>query len=438
MGTQMTIKPEELTSDVIDAPGAVEAPPGGLGSRDFVRKVAATLVTRVMLVAIGLVTTVLVARILGPTGRGLYAVATTVGMLGVQFGNLGLHASNTYYVAKDRTLLPVLVGNTLVVAAAIGGGSAVTAYTLFALWPSAAPVSGMLLVLALAWIPLGLCYLLLQNLLLGIQEIRAFNTIELATKALAVAFILIVAVSGRVSTVNVFAAGLVALGISFWWSLHKLVSSAGRGPSTSLDVFRDNIRYGLKAYFATLFMFLTLRMNLLMVGYIRGAEMAGYYSVAANLGEMVSMLPTVIGTVLFPKLSAMTQDEARWEFTKKTVLATTGLVAVVGPIAVLLARPIVATIFGNEFLPAVPAFIWLMPGVAVLSVNSIFMNFFASVGMPPITVYSPALAAVANIVLNYTLIPRLGIVGAAIASSAAYGLMLMCSLHYLAYRKPTK
>jgi Na+-driven multidrug efflux pump len=59
------------------------------------------------------------------------------------------------------------------------------------------------------------------------------------------------------------------------------------------------------------------------------------------------------------------------------------------------------------------------------------MNYFASTGMPPITVYSPGAAAVLNVLLNLKLIPSLGIVGASVASTVAYGMMLAISLVYL-------
>ena len=56
---------------------------------DFVRKVMETYATRIFLMGIALVTTVVVARLLGPQGRGYYAVAAAIGALGVQFGTLG-------------------------------------------------------------------------------------------------------------------------------------------------------------------------------------------------------------------------------------------------------------------------------------------------------------------------------------------------------------
>src|SRR5438552_2245317 len=53
---------------------------------DFVRKVLETYSTQISLMCLGLITTVAVTRVLGPEGRGLYAVAMAIGVLGVQFG----------------------------------------------------------------------------------------------------------------------------------------------------------------------------------------------------------------------------------------------------------------------------------------------------------------------------------------------------------------
>src|SRR2546425_4234420 len=69
------------------------------------RNVLETYGTRVLVVAVTFATAVVIARELGPTGRGLYVVAATLGAIGAQFVNFGLHASNTYFVAKDRTRL---------------------------------------------------------------------------------------------------------------------------------------------------------------------------------------------------------------------------------------------------------------------------------------------------------------------------------------------
>ena len=108
-----------------------------------------------------------------------------------------------------------------------------------------------------------------------------------------------------------------------------------------------------------------------------------------------------------------------------------GLCVVGGVLAPLLVR----FLYGQEFLPAVPALLWLLPAVWALSVNTVFKNYFAAEGMPLVAIVSPGLAAALNVVLNLFWIPWLGIIGASLASVAAYGLMLTLSLVYLWRRR---
>jgi len=402
-------------------------------SSDFIRKVGETFVTRVLLIGIGLVTSVIVARILGPEGRGFYAVAITIGAIGVQFGNLGLHTSNTYYVAGDRGLLPALAANTIIVSFAVGGVGTVLIWMIFQLWPQMAPVRGLLLILSLLWIPFGLAYMLLQNLLIGIQDVRTYNKIELLTKALGLGLIGVLIITGAVGVETLFLVALIVLIIGLFWALLRLRTHIFTLPLPSLTLFKETIRYGSKAYLAAFFAFLVLRVNLLMVKYILGAEEAGYYSIAATMADTVYMLPVVIGTILFPKLSAMTHDQEKWAFTRKMAVSVGVVTVVLATFAGLLAGPVVRILFGELFVPAVPAFIWLLPGIVLLSINTCYMNYFASIGMPLITVVSPGLAAIVNIAVNLKLIPWWGIVGASITSVLSYGLMLVASIIYVSY-----
>jgi O-antigen/teichoic acid export membrane protein len=398
---------------------------------NFVQNVAETLVTRILLIGIGLITSVIVTRILGPTGRGFYAIAITVGALGVQFGNLGLHASNTYSIAKRPELLPKLVSNSLLVSFLFGGLGGTFFGGVLLVWPNFVQIQGFLLILTLAWIPFGLAYLLLQNLLIGIQDMRSYNLIELGQRVFSFLMVGAVILLHVVNVETIYLTGLITLIVSFIWTLKRLRIRLLSFPSPSVPLFKENLRYGMKAYVAALFAFLVLRVDLLIIQYMRGVEQAGFYSIAVAVADLVYLLPVIIGTILFPRLSAMSSDRERWRFTCIVARWVGVMMLVIAGVLALVAEPLVALLYGRSFLSAVPALIWLMPGMVMLSINTIYMNYFASTGMPPITVYSPGIAAVLNILLNIKLIPPLGIVGASIASTVAYGMMLAISLVYL-------
>ena len=402
-----------------------------LVASDFIRKVGETFATRIFLIGIGLVTTVIVTRTLGPEGRGFYAVAMAVGAIGVQFGNLGLHASNTYHVARNPELLPKLVGNSLMVSFLLGGCGSLVTWVVFYIWPQLAPVKGWLLILSLAWVPFGLAYMLLQNLLLGIHEIRAYNKVEVLNKLVTVVLIVVVLAMRYVTVELVFSAGFLAVIYSFVWVLWRLSPHMKQAPYPSFSLFTENLRYGLRAYAAAFFAFLVLRIDLLMVKHLLGSAQAGYYSVAVNMADMVSMLAVVCGTIIFPKLSAMECVQEKLKFTVNTALLIGVVMVVTSLAAALLAKPLILMLFGKTFLPMLNAFLLLLPAIVLLSVNVVFMNFFAAIGMPLVTVYSPGIASFVNIGLNALLIPQYGIEGASISSIFAYGLMLIFSIHHM-------
>lgn len=398
---------------------------------DFVRKVVETFATRILLIGIGLVTSVIVARILGPKGRGLYAVAATIGAIGIQFANFGLHSSNTYFVAKNRELLPSLIGNSLIVSFVFGGLSGIIIWLIFNLWPSVAPVKGFLLGLSLLWIPFGLAYMFMQSLLLGIYEVRSYNMIDAINNIFTLFLISGLIIIGTVSVESVFSIGLIALISAFIWIFLELKKHLNGPLSFSISLFKKNFLYGFKAYIACLFAFLVLRLDLLMINHMLEAENAGYYSLAAQMSDMLYMFIAIVNTILFPKLSAMRSNIEKWKYAK----FITGWMAIIMGFLVilsaLLAKTAIVILYGKTFLPSAPAFIWLLPGIFMKSVNAVLMYYFASIGMPPITVYSPGFAMVLNILLNLKFIPSLGIIGASIASTISYSFMLVVSIFYI-------
>ena len=388
------------------------------------RNVLETYGTRVLVIFVTFATAVVVARELGPTGRGLYAVAATLGAIGAQFGNFGLHASNIYFVAKDRTHLPALIGNTLAVVA-LSCLVAALSGILFVYWPSLSPLHGALLFLALSFVPISLAYLLTQGLLLGINEVRAYNNIESAGKILALALICILVLLGGRTVELFFAATSLSVVVTFLWALRRLRRVSKAPPRVSWAVFRQSIGIGLRAYTIAFFGFLLLRIDLLMVKYMLGATEAGYYSISQVLAENTMMFPVVIGLLLFPKLSALKEMEEKVHLANKAVLVTAALMLPAVVIAALAAAPVISLAFGRNFLPAVGPFVWLMPGTYFLGIETVMVQLLNSEGFPPIIVVAWIVSTLTNVVLNFWAIPRYGITGASIVSSVCYFLMFV-------------
>lgn len=399
----------------------------------FVRQVGETYLTQVAVVVLGFVNSVLVTRLLGPQGRGLFAVAITLTGVGVQVANLGLHSSNTYRVARDGRLLPVLVANSLAVSA-FSGLIALAAYLVFRLRPELAPLADPLLALALFAVPLGLANLLVQNLLIGLQRMRTYNVIDLTTRVLAVLLVAATALLGLVRPELVFGVIQATVVLSIAWCYLRLRELFASPAAPSWEVLRGGLGYGIRAYLGSLFAFLVLKSDVLLVSYLRGPVETGYYSIAVGLADILLMLPAVIGTVLFPRLSAAPSLAEKWRLTRRVLALLAPAIPVALVVVLLGARPFIRLAYGAAFEPSVPAVAWLLPGIGCLAVNMVLMNLLASTGMPAVVMYSPLLALLLNVGANLVVIPRLGFVGASITSSASYLLMLLISLGYLRSR----
>lgn len=420
------------------APSRPAGPGAGmrrLRASPFARHVAGTFGTRVLALALGVLSNLLLTRVLGPAGRGAYAAATTVTGTGVQLASLGLHASNTYNAGRDPRLAPALAANSLAAAFGVGGAGAGAALLFFLARPEAAPAGGWATGLALAAVPFAVAYLLLRGLLLGVREVGAHNRIELGTALLGAALVALVAAGGWAGVESLVGCALVTAAAGFAWSASAVRRRAGALPAPSRALFAATLRYGTKAYLAALLAFLAQRADILILTRMLGAGPTGHYAAAVSVAALAAVFPLSAGTILFPRLSGVADAAERWRLTRRVLAAVVAGMATVAALLVVAAPPVVRLLFGEAFVPAAAPLRWLMPGVLVLSANSILMNHFAAEGMPRVTVYSPAAALVVNVALNLALVPRLGTVGAALASGAGSATMLAASLVYLARRR---
>jgi O-antigen/teichoic acid export membrane protein len=181
------------------------------------------------------------------------------------------------------------------------------------------------------------------------------------------------------------------------------------------------------SYVGCLLSFVVLRADMLMVNAILGTAAAGIYSIAAQIGEALLLLPVTVGMILFPRIAAA-DPGAREAITARVARHTVLLNTLACGAAFVVAGPVIVGLYGEPFRPAVAATRWLLPGIWALGLHSVLMNHFAGQGMPPVTILAPAAGAALNVALNAWALPRFGVVAASITSSAAYGAMLAVSL----------
>jgi len=378
----------------------------------------------VTLTAVSLATGVLTARFLGPEGRGEYFLGVTVLTLAAQVATLGLHSSNTYLLSHRREALPALVANSFWFALA-GGALSALAFGLLVAAGLVPVLGGAAAAVALIGVVPALFTILGSGLLAGLGRFSTLNRCELLARGLPLLAILGLTLVGRPGPLTFLAAVAAGFLAGAGAQVAALLASGGRLLPVERSLFRDALRYGLRVYMASALAFFVLRANVFILGRQRGAAEVGFLSVAAQIADVMTMVPASLALVLFPEL---VRSGRRWPTTRRTLFLAAALLAVMCLLAGLTAPLLLPLVFGRAFHPSVAVLLWSLPGVFFLGLVSVLSQYLAAVGFPWPLVGFWAGAAGLVLAASTLLVPLFGAVGAAGALSATYAMLLLAVL----------
>ncbi len=394
----------------------------------FVNSVAATFVAKIGGAVIGLISSVVITRMLGPDGRGVFITAMTLVSIGMQFANLGLHSSNSYYLSRDSSLLNAIVANSVLLALGLGffvGGGLVIIVNASSM--AVTLNSGILSYLFLS-IPAGLAYMLTINLLVVIDKVALFNYIEIGVKLIILIFVLIVS-SVLGPTPDLFMqTALIAQLIGFLLISRVLNFDFSKLRNASVKLIFEQIPFAFRSYIASLLGFLMLRSDILMVQSMSGNKEVGYYSVGVAIVDMIYFIPASIGLILFPKLAKMPDPMMRRRLVWRAFFFTGGILIFTSLSIYICATFIVETMYGYAFLPTVPMLNILLLAIIFYGLSSILTCQLLANGLPWSSIWIWLLGFLMNVGLNFVLVPSWGGEGAAIASVFAYLFVLIAQV----------
>jgi O-antigen/teichoic acid export membrane protein len=153
----------------------------------------------------------------------------------------------------------------------------------------------------------------------------------------------------------------------------------------------------------------------------------GFYSKAVNVAQMLWLISSPISNVLFPYLNDPDKTDHLKVFTFYSRLNFTIVFA--GIIFLFFISPIFfPTLFGEAFSSSVLSFKLLLAGILASSATKLFGAFASSRNKIHFNIITTLVGLAVTIFLDFTLIPKMGITGAAIASSCSYIISLLTLL----------
>lgn len=367
-------------------------------------------------VALSSINGLIIARILGPAGKGDFAAVSAYFGLSILVFELGIGSSVVYFISKQRETRADVVHTAVVALLPLGILAALTAEIVgLSMHGGTSGRASAFMVLPIAILASFVSTpptSALQSL-----DIGQWNRLRLTQPVI----FLVLTVGAEFSTtlsvtlvVNLLSVSLILQTAWTWHVSNQLQIRRGRFDTQFL---RPMLRFGTSNVAATAPNALNSRVDQLILAVMVPASALGQYSVAVSISILATPLVTAFGYVAFPRL-------ARGERIRDTIKSATrgslllsivicGMIAACGPWLVPL-------VLGPAYHSVSVLLLILAPGAAVVAVNQVLGDILRGLGRPGLVARCEWLGLVCTIIGLVLFVPRWGAVGAAATSTVTY------------------
>jgi PST family polysaccharide transporter len=201
-----------------------------------------------------------------------------------------------------------------------------------------------------------------------------------------------------------------------WWMRAYGISAR---PRLDWAVLRPLLRRSVHLVAAAVIGLIAYNSDLIILRYTHGAAVAGYYAAAYMPLSLAINVGIAYRVSLLPALARLAPEPSRQHGLYQTAIAH--VFAFVAPAALggmVLATAAVAFVFGPEYAPAGPVLQVLIWAVPLSQLREPPSAALIAAHREDRLLHQNAAGTVLNLALNFTLIPRYGMMGAAIATIA--------------------
>lgn len=390
-----------------------------------------------------LLSSVLIARYLGPAALGLLGLAQSMRLIVMMGLDVGLPSAAVKFIAElkgaGRGPEADAVGRALTQAQV---GLALSAGVLLA--TTSVPVAGFLgqptiaplLPIVGLSLALTLVNAILAGRLLGLQHFRLKSTFDVAAAVLSLAGVALVILSSsgvrELLWVDVAVAAMQAIALVTRRVLWPSASSASIGRQLGWTL----VRYCFGVFMMTAFeAVIWQRSEVFFLGRFGVTTDIAFYTVSFTLATIpVTLIPFSLAAALLPVLSERFGAHGRTSFIPIYAAATKYSAIIALPICSIvmgLAGPLVRVVYGDAYDASANVLRILLVGAALGALFAPGSHVFLALGQPATRAIWGIPIAALNVGLAFALVPPLGAVGAAIAKSVSQAVHVFADAFYL-------
>jgi O-antigen/teichoic acid export membrane protein len=385
-------------------------------ARDAAVSLMASGVTQLLNVLSG----VLIARSLGPTGRGELAAVMLWPALLAALGAMGGSDAVAYLTSRRPEQARQIGATGLWLAAAqsmavVSAGCALVPLVL-SRYGSGAIVASRLYLL---WVPLTMLTLAGMAVMRGRMSLVAFNAVRIIVIVTTVSGLLAVFALGRLTVIAIIDVYVAANILTLAATLAMLASRHELGLAIRRELVRPMLAYGLRVHVGTVSTLVSAQAAQAFVALLLAPVALGLYTVAVTVTSAVGLVGSSLAMVALPAVGRCQSAQEMREAFARFVRVTLALSVLTAAATAMFLPMLLVHVFGAGFAPAAgPAWILLVGGTFA-STNLVLGAGMNAFGRPLVPSTAQLIAAVVTGLALVVLMPLCGLIGAALATLLA-------------------
>ena len=365
--------------------------------------------------ALGLVTSPIVARVLGPAARGEYAAVYIYSTALLTVLALGVPMAVIYRLVHRLDSPHELLGTAIRFTAvlSIPGIAIAVALTARVLDLPAGPAT-YLAAISLSLAPLGVLGVCLQGFLTAAGSLRPLTWLRVMPLLVNFLGVVLLALAKQLSLVTYLALTIAVaiLGLLLAW---YLVGVRPRGHARWLPL----LKFGLRGYPASFARLLNFQADQVILVPLVSPTQLAFYAIAVTISQLPQSISEAVGTRAMG--SVVGPDRSIRSGKTEQYLRLNLLASLIVCAGILVAAPfLIPLIYGKAFVGTVVPLLLLLPGSIASAGTSVAAACLNTAGRPGVTSAAEASALAITAVGLLVALPRFGIAGAAAVSSIAY------------------
>lgn len=401
-------------------------------ARSIVRRLAGAsavnLAMQMLSTALGLVSGLVLSRLLGASGLGVYAFAFAVASVLSVVARLGLENLLVREVAVAheqgawdtiRGMVRFSEGASMLTAVVVGGVALLAVGATSPPQTTSAVGWGMVLLLGMS------CLQLRSGGLRGLDAVVAAQVPGMVVRPVVfVGLIIWLYVSqGAASPSQAMAAHAAAYLLA--WALALMLWLRYRPPQIPHAPPRYELKRWMTAAAPLMVLgglaIINLQADLIMLKWLASDASTGIYSVANQLARFTGLFLGVVNAVIGARLAALHAAGRREELQHVVTASAAGITGLTVPVGLLLIAvgPFALSLYGPEFAAGYAVLVVLVGAQMVGGLSGSVGNLLLMSGHERVVGWVSTATALLNVLLNALLIPRFDMMGAAIASATA-------------------